>query len=326
LKFNNDSSTFKEYILEVRINPKILAGIKDYITAANGSYLTAVAKRFNEEASKISKILGKFSWYKLKRIDFCINFDLKEMGYTCTPEEMIKLIKQADYSSRYTEWMKYDKKAHRTKSGKYSFYLKSGSVNINCYYKLKQLEADDASYEDREKALNIIRFEVQCKYRKVYSMSQIMAQNIGIRAIDTMREILSDLTAQNMIAYYFDRIIGRGDYYTLKRAIEIIEDQGFSCEKEDRLIEVLTKIDDLRGIANTRRLLKTRNAVSCFDRSLKELNELGINPVTLPTRFGTKPIPNLLNRFYELKEAGLIADNSIDPYEPLEEPFELSID
>ena len=327
LRFNNNSRNYKEYIVEARINPKILAGIKDYITAANGSYLKIVEERFNEEVNKISKILGRFSWYKLKRIDFCINFDLKEMGYKCTPEEMIKLIKQADYSSRYTEWMKYDKKSHRTKSGKYSLYLKSGSLNINCYYKYKQMDEDDFDYEDREKALNIIRFEVQCKYRKVYTMSQIMKQNFEHGSLDLMHQILSDLTSKNIIDQYFNRIIGSGDYYTLKRAIEIIEDQGFSCEKEDRLIETLKEINEHRGIANTRRELISHNAVSIFNRSLKELNALGINPVTAPTRFGTKPIPNLLRRFYQLQEAGRISDNSyIDPYEPLEEPYELSTD
>jgi len=55
-----------------KINPKLLAGIIDYITAANEDYVKLAEERFNIEARKISPILGKFSGYKMKRIDLGI--------------------------------------------------------------------------------------------------------------------------------------------------------------------------------------------------------------------------------------------------------------
>ena len=91
LKYDIHSTEYKEYIIEARINPKILAGIKDYITASDSSYMKMVEKRFNDEARKISKDLGEFSNYKLKRVDFCVNFDLKELGIKCIPQQMMTL-------------------------------------------------------------------------------------------------------------------------------------------------------------------------------------------------------------------------------------------
>lgn len=104
LRFCNYSKDFKIFIIEARLNPKILVGMSDYISAASEKYLEKVQKRFDEEAGKISSLLGNFSWYSLKRIDFCINFDLKELGIKCTPEQMMELIKRGKFPPYYSEW------------------------------------------------------------------------------------------------------------------------------------------------------------------------------------------------------------------------------
>ena len=139
------SSKVTECVIEARINPKIFAGIRDYITASNDSYLRVVEERFNEKASRISPLLGKFSLYTPKRIDFCINFDLRELGIPCTPEQMMWLIKRGDYPSNFKELEYYDEISHRKRSSKHSFYLQSGTVNINCYCKYKQLKEQFAT-------------------------------------------------------------------------------------------------------------------------------------------------------------------------------------
>jgi tRNA U54 and U55 pseudouridine synthase Pus10 len=89
LRYNVHSGKYKEYLIEARINPKLLAGIKDYITASTSDYLQVVEERFNEEVAKISEILGKFHAYDIKRVDFCINFDLKELRVDCANAHII---------------------------------------------------------------------------------------------------------------------------------------------------------------------------------------------------------------------------------------------
>ena len=107
-----------------------------------------------------------------------------------------------------------------------------------------------------------------------------------------MEQLLSDFASQNVITKYFSQIIRPGDYYTLKDAKEIIEEQNFSPQKENNLLYILEMVNR-KGIALTRKELGIE-AFARFYRVLKTLAELNINPVTIPKSFGVKKIPNLL--------------------------------
>ena len=321
LKYFTLSSQFKEYIIEARINPKILIGIQDYISAAVGDHLKFAGQRFDERTEKISRILGKFDFYKLKRVDFCINFDLMELGINCTPEQMMRLIRMGDCPNHYNEWQKYDPVARRKKGSKFSYYLKSGSVNINCYYKHYQLTEEFPECPNIDDALHVIRFEVQCLYRKVYTMSKILESQSKDGSNHLIYSIISDIMATDMIERYFNQTIGAGDYYSLQAAIGIVEDQGFRPEKEERLITALKWVNQCRGIAKSKDGLNIKG-LSLLHQSLRELEFIGVNPATIPKSFGIKHIPNLLDSYCKLRElGGSTAFPFIDPFEPLEKPF-----
>lgn len=190
---------FKPCSIQAIINPKVLIGEKSYIVAADASYLKEVEKIFEQEAEKISPILKGFYKYRLNRIDYCINFDVSELKFDYPPELypylgslsnvkragtavmqynerqmnaftsiktelpklIMELIKCADIPDHFDK--KYDEE--------YQFYLKSKSVVVNCYWKYDDLNRNFSGCKDLEKSYNIIRFEVQFKYPKVYSMS-----------------------------------------------------------------------------------------------------------------------------------------------------------
>lgn len=319
----------KECLIEARINPKILSGINDYITASNSNYLNMVRERFDEESKKIfsrtySSMNLRFDSYSPKRIDYCVNFDLKELGIDCTPEQMMKLIKMGDCPYPYREWQKYDPISKRKKSEKGSHYLKSGSVNINCYYKYMEMFKKNPDYPFITKALHIIRFEVQCKYRKLYGMKEFIKREYpthdyysGSEII--LNELLSDTTSQRIIETYFARIIRPGDYYTLEDAIKIVKEQDYSCQHMEDIICILKDVNR-QGFAKTKASLGSSN--TRFTRALNSLAKLGINPVTIPKSFGVKRIPNLLDAYGRLKDSGHMANSLADPFEPLEMPFE----
>jgi len=322
LKYFIYSRDFKEYIIEATINPKILTGIIDYISASNENYLGKLCERFDEETSKISDLLGTFWEYGLRRVDFCINFDLKELGIPCTPEQMMYLIKCGDRPHCYEEWMIRDKISHRKVSPKESLYLRSCSTNINCYHKHRQLIKEYPSCPNIEDSLHVIRFEIQCKYNKVYAMKHILQKEATYDPFGSTKQMLSDMTAKNMVEKYYNRIIGRGDYHTLKNAIETIESHGFMLEKEERLIDTLKMINQYRGIAKARTKLDTKMR-PLFNRSLRELESIGVNPATIPKSFGIKFIPNLLDTFNTMLAYDESSDDShIDPFELLAKPFE----
>lgn len=173
---------YSEYTLEVRINPKVLGGVHDYITAANGGDMDVVILNFNRISRGISPLLYTFECYGFKRIDYCINLVLSELAPGCTSEQVMALIRRGDIPPHYEEWTQYDERSHRMKSSPDSFYLTSQSVNINCYRKSvelqKRMEKESKKAEPSitqatvDEAQDVIRFEVQCKYHKVYTLSR----------------------------------------------------------------------------------------------------------------------------------------------------------
>ena len=123
------------YCIEAKITPRILAsGRPDYFTAANQADIKFALEKFAPEPSKISSLLSELT-FKLNRIDFCIDFDIGKLGYTCTVDEMFKLIKCANIPHHFTERADYNETSHRMETDKTTFYLVSRSVVVNCYMK-----------------------------------------------------------------------------------------------------------------------------------------------------------------------------------------------
>ena len=278
------------YIIEVTINPKILAGIADYLTAANYYDMNITIINFNDNSKKISSLLGTFNDYRIKRVDYCINIRLGDFIPTYNPELIINLIKRSDIPPHYKEWMEYDNIAHRMKSRPESFYLCSKSVNINCYSKYLQLL--NRSQENVKKGFmpippeiinasrSIIRFEVQCKYHKAYSLNK-KAEESGNNCVNKYKDILTPLRCVEIISSYYEKVIGKGDWYSLPEAVRIVQSKNFNSQREIRLTSALKYVSQCRSIAKAKASYQG-NELLAFKQTLKELADLNINPVTIP--------------------------------------------
>lgn len=307
IRCNNWDSSFKGYYVEAIINPKLLGGIIDYINASTFSDMEAAIKKFNLEAKSISPTLKDFYHYHIKRVDYCINFALDELVPGCSPEQIMKLIKRGDMPPYYKEWKEYDPIAHRTKTKKSSFYLVNPSVNINCYMKYEELLERSQKYEGSgysqitlemlDEAKDIIRFEVQCKYHKMYTLNN-RAEESGNCRINKYESLLSDETCHETIDYYFKKFIGIGDWYTMYQAIRTIKFNSFNSQKEKRLVNALKFVNDCHSLAEAKTAYQG-NDLKAFERAIKELSNLGINPVIIPKNWGIKHIPNLLHAYFD---------------------------
>ena len=298
LRYSNISPGFikqgevdKPCSIKATINPKILTGEKDYLAAATVDYLESAETLFNNEAKKISPILGEYSHYSMNRPDYCVNFDLSELKIPCTAERMIKLIKRGNIPTHYSEWVDDD-----DDSAKSSFYLESKSVTINCYWKHKQLKENFNDCPDSETSKNLIRFEVQCKYLKTYLLSKDIKRKQELSESDVIREMLSEDFCKEIIKKYFNKVIRRGDYFTLNEAIRQVQLQHFSKKKEARLIMELRRINQFRGIYKVRAALQG-DELEIFRRTLRDLSEINVNPVTIPREWNITRIPNLLDAY-----------------------------
>lgn len=297
---------FNSYTVEVKINPKILSGINDYLTAATMEDMKVAISNFNQEAKRISPLLQDFSCYKLSRVDYCINLSLEELVPNCTPQQVMNLIRRSNIPPSYREWIEYDEIAHRYKSRPSSFYLINKSVNINIYSKYLQLI--DQSKKNIEKgfppvskstldaAWDILRFEVQCKYHKAYSLSQI-ATHTGNHNINKYETLLTDDYCSEIINYYYNKTIGLGHWYSLQAAISLVKSHHYNKQKENRLITTLQEVNQCRSLAKAKELHQGHDS-EAFKRSLNDLASIGVNPVTIPKDWGVKRIWNLLETYY----------------------------
>lgn len=314
---------FRKYGVQATITPKVLLN-EDYIAIANESDIENTKSAFSNEACKISPILEDFDSYSMNRCDYCANFYLDELKIPCTTAQLMKLIKMSDNPANFVEWTKYDPTSHRKKPGKYSFYLVSNSVVANSYDKYEQLiNEPDHPCPNKEDAKNLIRFEIQCMYPKLYAMwknhmrlttesepstpkfsnAQKMydfyGDPINYRRITLpIDAFLSDAISSEVIDKYFRRIVRSGDYYTLAKAKHIVESLDCHPKKKEKVIDALKKTNAYRGIYNVKSNLKGKELLD-YKLQLNALDELGINPVTIPRNWGIEHIPNLLNAYYD---------------------------
>lgn len=294
------------YFIDVIINPKTLSDIPDYITAATYCDMKMAIICFNNEMEKISPLLKSFYDYNIKRIDYCINFYLKELAPECSQEQIINLLKRGDIPPSYQEWTEYDEKSHRDKRKPESFYLYNSSVTINCYSKYMQLVNQSKKSQEKgyapispktlEAAQDIIRFEVQCKYHKTFSLNQ-KAGLLGNHDLNKYKTLLGHDFYNEQIHSYWNKVIGKGDWYSMQEAICIIESKHFNSQKKKRLIDALQTVSLHRSIATAKSLLKGYQ-LDAFKHTLSELSNLNINPVTIPKRWNIGHIPNLLYIYY----------------------------
>ncbi|MCL2500737.1 MAG: hypothetical protein FWE90_10465 [Defluviitaleaceae bacterium] len=302
------------YSIRAIINPHVLVGDTVNLSAATFSCLEKVKIRFNEEAKKISSDLKRFDDYSISRVDYCFNIDTVETRLGCFPEQLINLIKRADIPVHYTEWSKYDKISHRQQTSKNALYLKSNSVTINYYWKSREIEIKYPSHPNLKKARNLVRFEVQCKYRKMYSINKEAQLQSGEyrpipqdelletllykhRVTISIDEMLSDTTSKMISLNFFHRIIGRGHYLTLDCAKWMVLEHNFRQEKESRLIYALEQVNKCRSVAKAKAEQRGYD-LDEFKRSLNDLEAIYINPVTIPQRWGITYIPNPLHAYY----------------------------
>lgn len=313
IRYNVWMNGFEQFcdIIDVKINPKILAGENGYITAASYGDMNVAIFNFNSISKEISPLLRTFDEYSLNRIDYCINFYLPELiaGYTVEQlTKVMRLIKRSDIPSHYREWMTYDEKAHRMKSRDGSFYLICDSVTINCYSKYMKYQEQSAenvrkgyppiSQEIMEAAQGILRFEVQCKYPKIYALSQ-QAEKAGNCNINKYGALLTPEVCENIVKYYFKKTVGMGDWYMLQEAVKTVE-SNFNRQKADRLIRVLQEVNQCRSLAKAKAKYQGDD-LAVFKLTLKDLSDIGINPVTIPKEWEIMHIPNLM-RAYESKK------------------------
>ncbi len=196
---------------------------------------------------------------------------------------------------------------------------KGNSVVINCYWKGDQLAEKHPDNPSLEDSRHVIRFEVQCKYPKVHLMSSNIEKRAGNYDFMIMKEMWSDKVCEDVVTKYFNKVVRKGDYFTLPGARWMVEAHNFRQDKEERLIYALELINECRGIAKAKSKLFSVD-LKDFKRSLKDLDDILVNPVTIPREWNIDYIPNLLGAYYDsIYEEQLITSKDFEAKKYLSE-------
>lgn len=183
----------------------------------------------------------------------------------------------------------------------YLKFLKNVSGNFNIldegYKPLKDDNNEFIEEANLDSARGIIRFEVQCKYNKTYFLSR-RAEASGNYDYNKYKSLLSHEMCNEVINRYFNKVIGKGDWHTRQNTIRMIESQHYNKQREKRLIDALKLVNQCRSLAKAKEIYQGSDSAD-FKRTLKELNGLNINSVTIPKEWNIKHIPNLLYAYYD---------------------------
>jgi hypothetical protein len=287
--------------LEIVMNPMRLLNATDYLQLADIKHCKLIYGAFKKAFQPIKKKfesskrnrnfkfkLHNLDSYSFKRVDFAVNILTKHIKL------YMNLIKRANIPSGFQLFLKYSESGKRYEPPKHSFYIfkKSKSkkkdqvtITINCYDKGEQLKENNLPFDAR--AEYTIRFEVQCWYNKIYRI--IKTKGLSKQGYSQfLREDISD----EILHDSFQTTVGLGDYYTLSKAKEIILSKRIKQEKVRVLIETLELVNAKRGIWKARETVSEKKE---FDKRIKQLHELGVNPVTIPAAWGIDFLPCLFD-------------------------------
>lgn len=271
------NSKYKYNFMQIKIilNPvKLLR--KNKLEVIEEDHVEELKKVFAEEIKKIHISLPILDYWTVNRIDYAININ------TPYVKEYIKLFQRADKPKGFKEL--YCSKSKTRKQLEGSFYLFNDSVAINFYDKESERAKQDFSTDG---AKNLLRLEVQCKSLKINTLK------VKNRFNDKcLKNYLSKDISFKQIEYYYNNTIGIGDYYRLVEAIRIVHESEFRTKTKDKLIEVLKSVNRHRSIWKARE--KSKYSSSCFNKYLKQLREIGINPVTIPKVWQIINLKNIL--------------------------------
>lgn len=262
------ASKYKHDYLNITIilNPIKLIS-KNKLSVLTEDELDQVYSSFNELKNKIFTGLPSLEYWDVNRVDYAVNIN------TDYVKEYIKLFQRSDKPGGFKET--YCTKSHRRKQLDGSFYLNNKSTTINFYDKENEMLKKNFNTDG---AKSLLRLEVQCKKSKT---NNIKYKN-EFKTSYVKNYLKKDLSKE-YINYYYNKTIGSGAYYKLSKAIQIIKESSYTDIIKKRLIEVLQEVNLHRSIWRARE--RSKYSKNSFNKYLKMIRILNINPVTIPNKW-----------------------------------------
>lgn len=185
-----------------------------------------------------------------------------------------------------------DKSSYMKKIDKYNstirYFSKSKSDNIYD----KELERRAKGEEVKEYEKGVIRFEAQVKCGHLKYKSKIKNNPVE-------RELIEYLTWDKYKEYMdkmIIKVVGKGDFYNLYHATKIINKSIISDKDKLELVEFLKFTSQKRSLSKTYEEYGRYK----YNKYIKILEDLNINPIIIPEKEKVTYIPNPLRELIDL--------------------------
>lgn len=244
------------------------------------------------------------SW-NCRRVDYTFNFRFDRI------QDKLLFLDMTKKTSRHVR--RQPKRIFTLKIFNQSTAEGNNSVKLLFYDKSRQIAEtynDLPISQQRELMLaaqNIVRFEVQCKKGRVLTLQRkYRFPNRNIL------HFLNEDIAQEILIDEYTKSVGRGNFFSLYWAKKEIDKSKFSSSKKLHMVQLLQLIAQARHVSIAReqfiagtRIKRTNITVkgsdSTFRHYLRDLADLGINPMLIPKERKvthlTNPIEQLLPAF-----------------------------
>lgn len=270
---------YKNKHIEIIVNPTKLLCKKNNIEITKKKDIYNMIDGLDQILHYLNPQFNSCIFWSVKRIDYARNVRVEQ---ELIPK-YLDLFSRADNRNLKVP---YNNIGKRKKQMRGSYRLYNNSVTINFYNKYDE-RINKNKFDETEDAENILRLEIQCKKTKVNNI-----KNKNKWDTNMLLNYLDEEISKETLYKYYKKTIGTEDYYSLKKAEEIINKSNMRENKKNKLIQILKLINKKRSVSGARELYCN---YSQFDYYLRELRKLGINPVTIPRAWNIEHLSNVWN-------------------------------
>ncbi|OME02022.1 hypothetical protein BSK54_12510 [Paenibacillus odorifer] len=272
--------------MEIRFRPQLIINELGYYSLTNISEFKDISEKFNCVMKDfLSLNVPDFFEWNAKRIEAAVDIDISE---DLIPKYLI-LFKRG----YIPEYLFENKQTQLHWGSLTNVYLMSTNKTVNWYNRYETLLEKDGNsekqYQDFSETKGILRFETQVRNGK-----------------ELVVDVLSQDRLKKEVMKFYKLIVGKGDYHTLDKALQLISQNESDQYKREELTHMLKLLESCGGINSAKKIFlkgkDTKKAADKFGKLIKRLRNLNINPVIIPDEWGIVSLENLYHRI----EKGLL--------------------
>ena len=238
IKLNMESPEEKQRYEYCIISALVWSGSPIEMVVDKEIELTETISEYDKVFGSISKSMPAFSEYTISEIDYCIAFDLKELGYEFITYELWNVVQRGIYSYQYTKKKYNPCSCSWLESNDKTSYFTAHHISV----KHIRDRCDNKSYPVNNfgsNSTNMILFVMKSLIK--YSMNTIMRElitehsNAEIHQLGNllmMKHLMSANNIKSVITKSFESTIMRGNYFNLELAVEAVEESDFNKERK----------------------------------------------------------------------------------------------